>query len=43
MQQLLQNFIAINNMKFPDAVTKTVAGVVILKTLLCTLLHNMFG
>jgi hypothetical protein len=39
-----QNLVKINNTKFPDTVTKTVIGEAILgKTVLFTLLHNIFG
>jgi hypothetical protein len=38
--ELSQNFIRINNMKFAGTVMKTVTGVIILKALLSALLHN---
>jgi hypothetical protein len=41
-QKLSQNLMAINDAKFPDAVTKSAIHVIILKALLCALLHNMF-
>jgi hypothetical protein len=41
--QLFQNFGTINNTKFPGAVTKTITGVAILKSVPFALLHNLLG
>jgi hypothetical protein len=38
-----QNVVTITTTKFPDAEMKTVIGIIILKTVLFTLLHNMFS
>jgi hypothetical protein len=42
INQLSQIFITVNNTKCPNTKMKTVIGAVTLKTILCTLLHNMF-
>jgi hypothetical protein len=41
--KVFQNSITDNNTKFTDILTKTVIGVVSLKTVLTALLHNVFS
>jgi hypothetical protein len=43
MDQLSQNVVTIYDTKFPYAATKTVIGVIILKTILFTLLRNVIS
>jgi hypothetical protein len=40
--ELSQNAVTINNSAYPDIVKKTVIGVVVLKTISCALLYNMY-